>query len=118
MRRIATFAGAILAGLCFAGLVAAAEPPGKLVLKVYPKRTVTFDHKGHAKRIGDCRKCHHMSSPGSEEKCSECHSAKGDKDTPSFREAMHLRCKNCHMRDNKKVKGSCKECHPEVKSKL
>jgi len=31
---------------------------------------------------------------------------------------MHLRCRNCHMMDNKKVKGSCKECHPEVKSKL
>lgn len=118
MRRIIVLVGAIASTLFLAGVICAAEPPGKVVLKVYPKRTVTFDHKAHAKRIGNCQKCHHMSKPGDEEKCSECHSAKGDKDTPSFREAMHMRCKNCHMMDNKKVKGSCKECHPEVKSKL
>lgn len=118
MRRIAAIAGTFLAAVFFAGLADGAEPAGKIVLKVYPKRAVTFDHKAHAKRIGECRKCHHMSKPGDEEKCSECHSAKGEKDTPSFREAMHLRCRNCHMMDNKKVKGSCKECHAEVKSKL
>jgi len=118
MKRIAGIVGTVVAAVFFAGSVVGAEPPGKIVLKLYPKRTVTFDHKAHAKRIGNCQKCHHMSKPGDEEKCSECHSAKGEKDTPSFREAMHLRCKNCHMTDNKKVKGSCKECHPEVKSKL
>lgn len=118
MRRMAMIAGALLAAAFFAGLAAGAEPTGKIVLKVYPKRPVTFDHKAHAKRIGDCQKCHHMSKPGDEEKCSECHAVKGTKDTPSFREAMHLRCRNCHMMDNKKVKGSCKECHPEVKSTL
>jgi hypothetical protein len=118
MRKIAVIAGAVAAAVFLAGVVAGAEPSGKIVLKVYPKRTVTFDHKGHAKRIGNCRTCHHMSKPGDEEKCSDCHSAKGDKDTPSFRAAMHMKCKNCHMIDNKKVKGSCKECHPEVKSRL
>jgi hypothetical protein len=118
MRKIAVMAAAVAAAVIFAGMVDGGEPQGKIVLKVYPKRTVAFDHKGHAKRIGDCQDCHHMSKPGDEEKCSDCHSAKGDKDTPSFREAMHMKCKNCHAIDNKKVKGSCKECHPEVKSKL
>jgi hypothetical protein len=118
MKRFAAIAGAVSAAVFFAGIAAGAEPPGRIVLKVYPKRPVTFDHKAHAGRVGDCQKCHHMSKPGDEEKCSECHSAKGEKDTPSFREALHLRCRNCHMMDNRKVKGSCKECHPEVKSKL
>ncbi|MGE5698818.1 MAG: cytochrome c3 family protein [Deltaproteobacteria bacterium] len=118
MRKIAVMAAAVAAAVMFAGAVDGGEPQGKIVLKVYPKRTVSFDHKGHAKRIGNCRECHHMSKPGDEEKCSDCHSAKGDKDTPSFREAMHMKCKNCHAIDNRKVRGACKECHPEVKSKL
>lgn len=118
MRKFAAILGMIVISVFFAGLAGGAEPQGKINLKVYAKRTVTFDHKGHAKRIGDCQKCHHMSKPGDEEKCSDCHSAKGDKDTPSFKEAMHLKCRNCHMMDNKKVKGSCKECHPAIKSKL
>jgi len=86
--------------------------PGKIVLKVYEKRQVTFDHKGHAQRIGTCRTCHH--NPDSE-KCSDCHNAKRDGKTPSFREAMHYKCKNCHMKTNKKVKGACQECHPNVR---
>ena len=45
-----------------------------------------------------------------------CHSAKREGKTPSFREAMHYKCKNCHMRTNKKVKGACQECHPNVRS--
>ena len=87
--------------------------PGKIVLKVYEKRQVTFDHQGHAKRIGKCQTCHH--NPDSE-KCSDCHNAKREGKTPSFREAMHYKCKNCHMKTNRKVKGACQECHPNVRS--
>jgi hypothetical protein len=86
--------------------------PGKIVLKVYEKRQVTFDHQGHAQRIGKCQTCHH--NPDSE-KCSDCHNAKRDGKTPSFREAMHYKCKNCHMKTNKKVKGACQECHPKIR---
>ncbi len=118
MKMVGTLGGIAAVLLVAVGLAGGAEPAGKIELKFYKNRPVVFDHKGHAKRIGDCRKCHHMSKPGDEEKCSECHQVKRDGDTPSFREAMHLKCRNCHMIDNKKVKGSCKECHPAIKSKL
>ena len=118
MKKFFVIAGLLAVAVFFAGFAGGGEPPGKIDLKVYAKRKVAFDHKGHANRIGDCQKCHHMSKPGDEEKCSDCHSAKGDKDTPSFKAAMHLKCRNCHMEVNKKVKGSCKECHPAIKSKL
>ncbi|HWS15642.1 MAG TPA: cytochrome c3 family protein, partial [Candidatus Methylomirabilis sp.] len=109
---------AILAGAAFAAWADTAsltleDAPEEIVLQVYPKRQVTFDHQGHAKRIGKCQVCHH--NPDSE-KCSDCHGAKRDGKTPSFREAMHYKCKNCHMRVNKKVKGACQECHPNVRS--
>jgi len=105
----------LAAGLC-AGAAIGAEGtekiPGKISLKVYQRKPVTFDHKGHAQRIGKCAVCHHKTDS---EKCSDCHGAKRDGDTPSFREAMHHRCKNCHMKVNKKVKGACQECHADVR---
>jgi hypothetical protein len=116
MKRLG-FAGAILAAaLLAAGAAVGADDakskiPGKIVLKVYGKRQVTFDHKGHAQRIGKCQTCHHKEDS---EKCSDCHGAKRDGNTPSFRDAMHHRCKDCHMRTNKKVKGYCLECHPKL----
>lgn len=115
MGKRALLVGILLAAIS-AGPAAGAEIPGKIVLKVYPKKQVAFDHKGHAGRIGDCRKCHHQDSPGDEVKCSECHLVKKDGSTPSFREAMHRKCRNCHSRDGKKVKGSCNECHPDIKA--
>lgn len=119
MTKSAGSGGILLAAVFCASLAGGADLsgiPGKIELRIYPKRPVTFDHQGHAKRIGNCRKCHHMSTPGEEERCFECHKAKRDGDTPSFREAMHYRCKSCHMRDGKKVKGACRECHKEISS--
>jgi hypothetical protein len=117
MRRFGTVVAVFLAAALCAGASIGAETrekiPGKIVLKVYEKKPVTFDHKGHAQRIGKCETCHHKTDS---EKCSDCHGAKRDGDTPSFREAMHYRCKNCHMKTNKKVKGACQECHPNVPS--
>ncbi|MCL5966363.1 MAG: cytochrome c family protein [Deltaproteobacteria bacterium] len=112
MKRIAFLMGIVTAAALGAGLVVGGEIPGRIELKVYPKKPVVFDHRAHAKRIGDCQKCHHKSEPGYEEKCSECHLAKKTEDAPSFRTAMHMRCKNCHMKSRRKVKGHCKECHP------
>lgn len=117
MKKVAWIAG-IVSVLALSGSFAAgADVPGRIELKVYRNKPVAFDHKGHAGRIGDCRKCHHKSDPGSEEKCSECHQPKRDGDTPSFREAMHLKCRGCHAKAGKKVKGSCKECHPGMNPK-
>jgi hypothetical protein len=89
------------------------DAPEEVALKVYPKRQVTLDHKGHAKRIGNCQVCHHK--PDSE-KCSDCHEAKGDTDVPSFSEVMHIRCKGCHKKSKEGLTGSCSECHPNVRS--
>ena len=116
MRRILLAVAVLLAAGVCAGASIGAEGvekvPGKISLKVYQRKPVTFDHKGHARRIGKCAVCHHKTDS---EKCSDCHAAKRDGDTPSFREAMHYRCKNCHMKTNKKVKGACQECHADVR---
>ena len=116
MRRFAlVVAVLLLAGLCAGASIGAEKTenmPAKIALKVYPKKQVSFDHKGHARRIGKCEVCHHKTDS---EKCSDCHGAKRDGDTPSFREAMHHRCKDCHMKVNKKVKGACQECHADVR---
>ena len=90
-----------------------ADAPEEVELKVYPKRQVTLDHKGHAKRIGNCQVCHHK--PDSE-KCSDCHEAKGDTDVPSFSEVMHVRCKGCHKKSKEGLTGACSECHHNVRS--
>jgi hypothetical protein len=115
MKRFALFLAVFAASVLAAGWATGAQEkgkiPGKIVLKVYEKRQVTFDHQGHAQRIGKCQTCHH--NPDSE-KCSDCHNAKRDGKTPSFREAMHYKCKNCHMKTNKKVRGACQECHPKI----
>jgi len=117
MKRFVLLTSVFAAVLLVAGWATGAEEkgkiPGKIVLKVYEKKPVTFNHQGHAQRIEKCQVCHH--NPDSE-KCSDCHAPKRDGKTPSFREAMHYKCKNCHMRVNKKVKGACQECHPNVRS--
>ena len=89
------------------------DAPEEVVLKVYPKRQVTLDHKGHAKRIGKCQVCHHK--PDSE-KCSDCHEARGDTDVPSFSEVMHVRCRGCHKKSTEGLTGACSECHQNIRS--
>lgn len=88
------------------------DAPEGVVLKVYPKRQVELDHKGHAKRIGKCQVCHHKPDT---EKCSECHETKGDGDTPSFSEVMHVRCRGCHKKSTEGLTGACSECHSNVR---
>jgi len=89
------------------------DAPEELVLQVYPKRQVTLDHRGHAKRIGNCKVCHHK--PDSE-KCSDCHEGNGDTEIPSFSEAMHVRCRGCHRKSTEGLTGACSECHQNVRS--
>ena len=117
MRKVGTVLAVFLASALCAGVPGGAtgqeKVPGKIVLKVYEKKPVTFDHAAHAQRIGKCGSCHHKTDS---EKCSDCHNPKREGDTPSFREAMHYRCKNCHMKTNRKVKGACQECHPNLPS--
>ena len=89
------------------------DAPEEVVLKVYPKRQVTLDHKGHAKRIGKCQVCHHK--PDSE-KCSDCHEARVDTVVPSFSEVMHVRCRGCHKKSTEGLTGACSECHQNIRS--
>lgn len=89
------------------------DAPEELVLKVYPKRPVTLDHKGHARRIGKCVVCHHKTDS---EKCADCHEPKSDTDVPSYSEVMHVRCRSCHKKSKEGLTGACSECHSNVRS--
>ena len=109
---MAIIAGAAIAAWADTAELTLADAPEDVVLQVYPKRQVTLDHIGHAKRIGKCQVCHHK--PDSE-KCSDCHEAKGDTDVPSFSEVMHVRCRGCHKKSTEGLTGSCSECHQNVR---
>ena len=117
MKKFAALMAIVVAVMFSASLVIGAQAPaGKVIIKEIQKSKpeVTFDHKGHAKRIGLCQTCHHM--PDSE-KCSDCHEVKSTGAAPSFSEAMHIRCRGCHKKmTNEGLSGSCSECHPNVRS--
>ena len=107
-------AAAALAAWADTANMTLSDAPEEIVLQVYPKRQVTLDHKGHAKRMGNCQVCHHM--PDSE-KCSDCHEARGAEDAPSFSEVMHIRCRGCHRKmTDAGLTGACSECHHNVRS--
>jgi len=118
MRRI-VWMTVILAAAAFAAWADTAtltlsDAPEEVVLQVYPKRPVTLDHQGHARRMGNCQVCHHK--PDSE-KCSDCHEAKASGDAPSYSEVMHVRCRGCHKKmTGVGLTGACSECHQNVRS--
>lgn len=76
----------------FAGSAFAAEAPETIKMK----KDVTFNHKVHADKVGDCKKCHEK-GPGKIEGFGKDYAhGKG--------------CKGCHT-EMKKGPTSCKECH-------
>jgi hypothetical protein len=104
-------------------LVIAAEiPADKEVLTFEAKMgTVTFKHKEHADRIGDCTKCHHKTEGDAvPQACTVCHMEKEVKDeAPKLKDAVHNNCQDCHQEKvdaGEKagpLKGAkeCKNCH-------
>jgi hypothetical protein len=79
-------------GFSIHGVMAGA--PGTIVYDKAKNGPVTFDHKAHADKLGDCAKCHE-GTPGKIEINKE--SAHG----PA--------CKDCHAKQTGPTK--CGECH-------
>jgi cytochrome c553 len=81
------------------------------VQKSFPP--VEFKHQEHQKRAGDCKTCHHKTEEGQAPKaCSECHGV--DEAAPSFKDAMHKTCKDCHKKmaaEGKTPPTKCPACH-------
>jgi hypothetical protein len=69
------------------------------------KSAVTFPHRDHTQNYS-CQKCHHK---GSGTACFDCHK-KTSGEAPSFKDAMHKSCKNCHKNEGGGPT-KCAECH-------
>ncbi len=82
-----------------------------------------WDHATHAEQYasGDCSTCHHPAEfqyregktvRHNPQKCSNCHTAKGNKLTPTtLKAAAHAKCEPCHSDlFEQKAKG-CPTCH-------
>ncbi len=89
-----------------------------------------FDHLLHYQHEtgmnGECGTCHHVynekdkqlvSQEGVESSCRDCHRDIGDSSMPSFRDAAHAGCVNCHMKKEeageKTGPTACIGCHGE-----
>jgi len=105
MKRILAIMVAVgLVALGTATLVSADNGPE--VIKLPAKMgEVTFPHKMHQDKVGDCVKCHHNGVEAGA--CRSCHD--GTK-APKFKDAAHKLCKDCHKEMNAGPKG-CKDCH-------
>lgn len=75
-----------------ANVVIAADGPGVVVYE-NAKGNVSFDHKAHAEKLGDCAKCH------------EGEPAKIEVN----KDFGHSTCKDCHTEMNGPTK--CNDCH-------
>jgi hypothetical protein len=78
-------------------------------------KVVAFNHLEHETNVASCRSCHHASL----ERCSECHTAAGDKKGGfvPLAQAMHQRtagqsCVGCHGLAKKTA--SCAGCHSKM----
>ncbi len=103
-------------------VLAAEIPADKEVLTFDEKLgTVTFKHKEHADRIGDCITCHHkLEGDALPQACTVCHMEKEVKEeAPKLKDAVHNKCQGCHQEKadagekTGPLKGAkeCKSCH-------
>lgn len=106
MKKITSLVLAIFVAAIFSTLVSAAMQD-TYEFKGGAMGKITFPHKMHQEKLGDCKICHHKNEAGKEQSCFECHS----KDSKvKAKDAFHNRCKKCHTEQGKGPK-SCKECH-------
>ena len=94
-------------------IAVSAPPAGKVTIKLSGKKECVFDHGAHVARDGNCRSCHHKDAKGSEQKCTNCHTAEGKDGATPGKKAFHTKCGSCHK---EKAKGpqypkDCKTCH-------
>ena len=114
----------LIALLALTGIIvmAAEIPADKEVITFDAKMgKMTFTHKEHADRIGDCTTCHHkVVGDAVPQPCSACHMPKEIKDeAPKLKTAVHDNCQGCHQEkvdageEAGPVKGAkeCKKCH-------
>lgn len=73
----------------------------------YPSRwgNVTFDHRGHQRRIADCKSCHHLGVELGD--CDSCHGV--IKGLPQFKDVLHKQCITCHW--HRRGPTECAGCH-------
>ncbi len=76
------------------------------------KSPVTFSHAKH--KEAKCTACHHKEKEDAEkiQKCSQCHKAKDEGDTPKLKDSFHIE-KN--KKTEKEVTSSCVGCHKALK---
>jgi len=106
----------VIFGLCLVTAAISATPPaGKITISLSDKKTCTFDHAAHVKLADNCQACHHKDAKGSEQKCTNCHTAAGGKDNAADgKKAFHKQCGDCHKAKGKgpQYPQDCAKCHP------
>ncbi len=66
---------------------------------------VTFNHREHQQRVGDCLICHHEGVEMGV--CSNCHGVIPG--LPQHKDVLHKKCINCHWK--KSGPTDCAGCH-------
>ena len=114
MKKFMMLMAVVMVAVFSAGVIVAADAPEKVTIKDVQKTksAVAFPHKAHADRIKNCAECHHKDAAGKEQKCFACHKAEKVGATASLKDAMHVKCKDCHAKDaSKKAPTKCDGCH-------
>ena len=76
MKKFAMFLAVVMVAVFSAGVIVAADAPGKTIVKESRSRSrrSRSTHKAHAEGQ-KCAECHHKDAAGKEQKCFECHKA-------------------------------------------
>ncbi len=81
--------------------------------------TLTWDHQEHIDSYSTgCTDCHHGEDIEPEPMaCSNCHGEEDDGATINLRDAVHVRCENCHSDMYEEKLAGCKHCHEQLPGK-
>jgi len=111
MKKFATLLAVVMVAVFSAGVIVAANAPDTITIKDVQKSKppVVFPHKEHTEHM-KCADCHHKDKGGQERSCAVCHKAEKKGETPSFKDAMHTKCKGCHQKMGKGPT-KCNDCH-------
>ncbi|MCL4504305.1 MAG: cytochrome c family protein [Deltaproteobacteria bacterium] len=87
------------------------------------KPLVSFSHRLHKEAGIPCAKCHHVYQARRNvwrqgqpvKRCPECHSFFPKGGQPDLKSALHLQCKDCHLKLRQQGRRAgpidCKDCH-------
>jgi hypothetical protein len=105
--------GVVTGALFLVASLAMAGAPDKVDFTKYKdkKSAVSFDHKAHVGRNIQCATCHHKAKRWKEGGLLRILPSEGGAGTtPSFQDAFHKQCKDCHKKEGKGPT-KCAECH-------